>query len=255
MKRKKREKKERLLTDSAFHVAPALLGSPLPSPARRLTAFALDSLLLIIPRFLVMLLFALAAMAIIHPDELGALLTLIRNEENPQVRAEVLPEIAPMLARMDAPGLPPEVITAVEAGEPERAAGALSGYRFEYAFSYSGEAPPLPPRTVRIEIRNLIPGAMRNFATLIAGLLYFSYLTSGRRKGTLGKRLLGLRVVRLEDRPLKFTEAFERAGGYLASMGTFGFGLLDLWRDPNRRLAHDRIAHTVVIREKKREKK
>jgi hypothetical protein len=24
-------------------------------------------------------------------------------------------------------------------------------------------------------------------------------------------------------------------------------GLLDLWRDPNRRLAHDRLANTVVV--------
>ena len=33
-----------------------------------------------------------------------------------------------------------------------------------------------------------------------------------------------------------------------ASQRTPGFDLLDSWCDPSRRLAHDRIAHTVVAR-------
>src|SRR5260221_826328 len=32
------------------------------------------------------------------------------------------------------------------------------------------------------------------------------------------------------------------------SAGTFGLGLLDFWREPNRRLAHDRLSNTVVVR-------
>lgn len=54
--------------------------------------------------------------------------------------------------------------------------------------------------------------------------------------------------MRLDNRPLSYWESFERFGGYLASVGTFGAGLLDLWREPNRRLIQDRISNTVVIR-------
>ena len=43
-------------------------------------------------------------------------------------------------------------------------------------------------------------------------------------------------------------ESFDRFGGYTQVPGTLFFGLTDLWRDPNRRLAHDRGANTVVLR-------
>jgi len=64
----------------------------------------------------------------------------------------------------------------------------------------------------------------------------------------MGKRIFGIRVVRLDGRPLGWWEGFERFGSYRVSIGTFGLGLLDSWREPNRRLAHDRISNTVVVR-------
>ena len=54
-------------------------------------------------------------------------------------------------------------------------------------------------------------------------------------------------MLKLDGRPLTIWESFERFGGYFISVGTFGLGLLDLWRDPNRRLAHDRVSNTVVV--------
>ena len=81
-----------------------------------------------------------------------------------------------------------------------------------------------------------------------AGLsLDFTIFTAGRRQATPGKLLLGLRVLKLDGRPLTTWEGFERFGGYFISVGTFGLGLVDLWRDPNRRLAHDRVSNTVVV--------
>jgi uncharacterized RDD family membrane protein YckC len=79
--------------------------------------------------------------------------------------------------------------------------------------------------------------------------LYFTLLTARGRR-TLGKRLLHLRVRTLDGRPLGVWASFERFGSYLAVPGTLGLGLLDLWLEPNRRLAHDRGAGTVVVDER-----
>jgi uncharacterized RDD family membrane protein YckC len=61
------------------------------------------------------------------------------------------------------------------------------------------------------------------------------------------RRLLGLRVVRLDGQPISLFEGVERFGAYFGILGTLGLGLFDLWRDPNLRLGHDRAVGTVVI--------
>ena len=43
-------------------------------------------------------------------------------------------------------------------------------------------------------------------------------------------------------------ESFERAAAYLEIPATLGLCLISLWRDPNRRLPHDRVVHTAVLR-------
>ena len=44
------------------------------------------------------------------------------------------------------------------------------------------------------------------------------------------------------------TGAFGRAGGYSASLSTFGLGFLEALWNPNRQTIHDRISGTVVLR-------
>lgn len=56
-------------------------------------------------------------------------------------------------------------------------------------------------------------------------------------------------VVRLDDRPLTIVESFERFLGYWQIPASLGTALFDFWRDPNRRLPHDRLVHTAVIRQ------
>jgi uncharacterized RDD family membrane protein YckC len=119
-------------------------------------------------------------------------------------------------------------------------------YELDFSLIVGGTPPPLPPGHIRVDIQRLIPNAIRGIAVFGTAAFYSTLLTTGSRPGTFGKRLFRIRVVRLDDRPLSHWESFERFGGYLASVGTFGF--IDLWNDPNRRLAHDRISHTVVMR-------
>lgn len=101
---------------------------------------------------------------------------------------------------------------------------------------------------VRFPLERLIPQAVRGVALYGVAALYFGLLTRGRKRATLGKRVVGIRVVRLDGERLTLFESLERFVGYLHIPGTLFVGLVDFWRDPNRRLAHDRVVHTAVVR-------
>lgn len=77
--------------------------------------------------------------------------------------------------------------------------------------------------------------------------LYFTFCLGFWRGRTPGKKLLGIRVVRLDGRPLGYWVSFERFGGYAASLftGLEGFARI-LW-DRNRQALEDKLAETVVI--------
>jgi uncharacterized RDD family membrane protein YckC len=56
-------------------------------------------------------------------------------------------------------------------------------------------------------------------------------------------------VVRLDGKPIGLWVAFNRFGGYAASIFTGLLGFAEMFWDPNRQALHDRIAATVVTRE------
>lgn len=78
--------------------------------------------------------------------------------------------------------------------------------------------------------------------------LYFTAFLALWRGQTPGKRLLGMRVVRLSGAPITWWTAFERFGGYAASLFTGLLGFFQLLWDRNRQALHDKIVETVVIR-------
>jgi hypothetical protein len=77
--------------------------------------------------------------------------------------------------------------------------------------------------------------------------VYFTAFLAMMRGQTPGKRMLGIRVIRLDGRPLGWWMSFERFGGYAASffLGLLGFAQI-LW-DRNRQGLHDKACETVVI--------
>ena len=77
--------------------------------------------------------------------------------------------------------------------------------------------------------------------------VYFTLLTAWFRGRTLGKLLMGTRVVRLDNRALTPMDAFIRNGGYAAGLATGMIGFLRLLWDSNRQAIHDRMASTVVV--------
>ena len=80
----------------------------------------------------------------------------------------------------------------------------------------------------------------------------FMYFTNGK---TVGKYITRVRVVSLYHHHVGLWHCIERALGYGASAVEAGLGFLQVFWNPNRMCLHDRIAETIVIQEKKKEKK
>lgn len=81
--------------------------------------------------------------------------------------------------------------------------------------------------------------------------LYFTAFLALWKGQTPGKRLLGIRVVRLNGEPMTLWTGFERFGGYAAGLVTGLLGFAQVFWDRNRQMIHDKIVETVVVREKR----
>jgi uncharacterized RDD family membrane protein YckC len=98
---------------------------------------------------------------------------------------------------------------------------------------------------------NLELNFFENWYSIVYLVLFFGlsvYLGNGR---TLGKRVMGIRVVSLVHHKMSLWHSIERALGYGASALEFGFGFVQYFIHPNRRTVHDRMAETIVIRDKR----
>lgn len=80
------------------------------------------------------------------------------------------------------------------------------------------------------------------------GLYFTSTLTLWQGR-TAGKRLMGIRVIRLNGKPIGWWAAFERFGGYAAGVATGLLGFLQVLWDGNRQAVQDKISETAVIRD------
>lgn len=79
--------------------------------------------------------------------------------------------------------------------------------------------------------------------------IYLTILTSWWRGQTVGKRIMKIRVLRLDGEPMTWWAAFERAGGYAAGFATGLLGFAQVYWDANRQCIHDRISGTVVVQD------
>jgi hypothetical protein len=238
----------RYLVDEPLRVAAPLVGQPLASPARRLAAIVVDWLILAIPTLIVVAAAAGVSLYLREPAVVAALRGGLESTE-PALRQQARGELARFFTKLDAPGLPGSVKAAVLEEDIDRAATLLDGYEVDTYLQLGGhvDAPPAP-RHIRFEVEKVIPKALQAVVLYGVAALYFTLFTASRRGATLGKRLLGIRVVHLAGRPLRLMESLERFVGYLHIPGTLGLAFLDLRHDPNRRMGHDRVAHTAVLR-------
>lgn len=141
-------------------------------------------------------------------------------------------------------------------------AAAELGSRNQEIERYKSRADDLSDRVE--DLREMVdnPSFFRSVKALAAdfGLnigwigIYFILCLPLFRGKTLGKKMLKLQVVRLNNEPIGLWYSFERFGGYAAGLATGLLGFLQVYWDPNRQAIHDKIAATVVVdlREKKR---
>jgi hypothetical protein len=79
--------------------------------------------------------------------------------------------------------------------------------------------------------------------------IYLTIMLSWWNGQTVGKRLMKIRVLRLDGEPVTWWTAFERAGGYAAGFATGFLGFAQVIWDANRQAIHDRIVGTVVVQD------
>ncbi|MCM2258139.1 MAG: RDD family protein [Vicinamibacteria bacterium] len=241
----------RVVSAPALRVSTHLLGAPLASPQRRALALAIDLALLILPSVAVAVFASWLSIRASEPRAAEAVLRIVTGRAEGDERQRALRDALPLLARGEARGLPVAARLAIEEGDVDRAAALLRDHHVAVTVAFSGHKEPhLEPGQIRLELQRLVPAKFRALATLGLAGAYFIFFTAGRRGATLGKRLLRIRVARLDGEPVSLFESLERFGGYFHVGGTIGIGLIDLWHDPDRRLAHDRIAGTVVIEDR-----
>jgi uncharacterized RDD family membrane protein YckC len=85
---------------------------------------------------------------------------------------------------------------------------------------------------------------------IVAPMLYFGLATFFWNGRTPGKRWFRIRVVSLVHERMSLWHSIERALGYGAAALEGGFGFLQFFIHPYRRTAQDRLAETIVVKER-----
>jgi len=79
-------------------------------------------------------------------------------------------------------------------------------------------------------------------------VMAYSVVMWATRSTTIGGVICGLRVVRLDDRPVDWSVAIVRGLGACVSLAVFGLGFIWVAFDDDRQSWHDRIAGTTIVR-------
>lgn len=88
------------------------------------------------------------------------------------------------------------------------------------------------------------------YTTLLTILwgFYFTYFV-GSTGQTLGKKALGIRVIRADEKPMDYKTAFNRFIGYTVSASVLFLGFAWALFDANKQAWHDKTAHTYVVKQ------
>lgn len=76
---------------------------------------------------------------------------------------------------------------------------------------------------------------------------YFSIFTAWWKGQTPGKKIVGIKVIKLDNTELNLWESFGRYGGYGAGFATGLLGFLQIFWQSNRQAIQDKISETLVL--------
>jgi len=114
---------------------------------------------------------------------------------------------------------------------------------FETLAAHAASADDIEARIAYLSHRNLV----RDLVALTL-VLYGTVLEASPLEGTIGKRLLGLRVHDLMGERLSWRTALVRNVGKLIGMLPCAIGVLWILFDRSGQSLHDKAAYTVVLR-------
>ena len=86
-----------------------------------------------------------------------------------------------------------------------------------------------------------------NAVGVILGLAYYVYFFTGTGQ-TVGSKVMGIKVVDVNGRPLAVGPAIIRVLGAYVSGMLLGLGYLWMLRDANKQTLHDKMASSFVIK-------
>jgi uncharacterized RDD family membrane protein YckC len=102
-------------------------------------------------------------------------------------------------------------------------------------------------------VNGIIGAALRGSSTvgLIAAVITIAYyiVMEATQGATVGKMVLGLRVVRIDGSPISWNESIIRnLLRIVDAIAVYLVGAILVWNSPTRQRLGDRVAKTVVIR-------
>ncbi len=83
---------------------------------------------------------------------------------------------------------------------------------------------------------------------ILVGIIYFVYFWTRQQGQTLGHKVLKIRVVREDGKPIDITTAVIRYIGYIVSGVVIGLGFLWVIWDAKKQGWHDKMAGTIVVK-------
>jgi len=89
--------------------------------------------------------------------------------------------------------------------------------------------------------------ALMGLLEIVVVIGYFTLMEGGRKQGTFGKQITGIRVVDLEGAPITRRKAFIRTLGKLVSALLLGIGYLMVPFTEKKQGLHDLVAATLVV--------
>jgi uncharacterized RDD family membrane protein YckC len=248
------------VTDERVYIAPEMVGLRLGAFWRRGVALGIDAAIVLMLMGVCVVAYPVSLIIVANPRIVPA---LFRAGDLAAYDDPLTMEVARIIARRE-PKATPEAVRAAALGRDDAALTGLVGNdRADVDFDEEGNmwlevvpkaadagADPSHNRVRPAGMRTLILPVERwpkllGFAAFF--LVYFTIWPRLLRGRTPGKALLGLRVARLDGKPLSLWDAFGRAGGYGASISMLALGFIEALWDANRQTVHDRIAGTVVV--------
>ena len=124
---------------------------------------------------------------------------------------------------------------------------------------YDAELADLGTRFIALFIDGIILGVIAGlltagvhnagtFAGFMIGVIYQWYFLTERDGQTPGKRIMGIRVVKVNGEPLQAADVIVRYVGYYINSIAFGIGWFWAAFDPDKQGWHDKLVGTVVVK-------